>query len=66
VAFYRIYQIGADDRIKGAINFECATDQEALARARELMKVFPSIEGWTGTRRIARMDGAPSGRSALP
>ena len=41
VAFYRIYQIGADDRIKGAINFECATDQEALARAREPMKMFP-------------------------
>jgi hypothetical protein len=66
VAFYRIYQIGADDRIKGAISFECATDQEALAKARELLKVFPLIEVWTGTRRIACMDGAASGRSALP
>jgi hypothetical protein len=62
VAFYRIYQIGADDHIKGAIDFECATDQEALARARELLKVFPSIEVWTGMRRIARMDGTASGR----
>jgi hypothetical protein len=66
VAFYRIYQIGADDHIKGATNLECTTDQEALVRAGELMDVFPSIEVWTGTHCIARMDGTATRRSALP
>jgi hypothetical protein len=55
---YRFYLLGADDHIKGAENVECATDQDACLKARQMMRSHPSIEIWEGSRFVARIDAA--------
>jgi hypothetical protein len=57
MAFYRIYQIGADDHIRVAQSFDCASGEDALAKSREQMEGFPRVEVWIGTQCIARLTG---------
>jgi hypothetical protein len=50
---YRIYWIGADGRIKGAENIDCATDQDAVAEAWQRIGHSPGMEVWQEARRVA-------------
>jgi len=52
---YRIYWIGPDDRIKQADYLDCASDVDAETKTRGLMRSFPVVEVWQGTRRVLRL-----------
>ena len=55
MALYRIYKLDADDHIADAENVECATDEEACAKALQMQGAYPAVEVWEGARRVARM-----------
>ena len=51
---YRFYLI-ADNRFKAVEVVECASDDEARARAREVMGAFAGVEVWTDGRLVAKV-----------
>lgn len=55
MASYRIYWFGADNHISAAQNIECSSDEEARAKAKDLIGEFPAAEVWNGPRRVARL-----------
>ena len=61
---YRIYRLGADGRIKEAVNIDCASDEEAQEAAIREIGNFPEAEVWEGARRVARVTN-PNPRDAL-
>ena len=70
---YSCLVIGAGNLLVTRQEFEAATDQDAMARARELFRDAPiaphnveRFEVWGGTRRIAPEACAKQARSAGP
>jgi hypothetical protein len=61
---YRIYLM-SDDHIHDGFDFECATDEEALAEAQNLLGTHAKAEVWIGTRRVG-VEVSPSGPNPLP
>jgi hypothetical protein len=55
MAAYRIYWFGADGHISAAQNLECSSDDQARARARDLVGEFQAAEVWNGRRRVVRL-----------
>jgi hypothetical protein len=55
MALYRIYRVDAADHIADAENVECADDEEACAKAREMQGYYPAVEVWEGSRLVARI-----------
>jgi len=55
MAFYRIYWIGDDGRIKRGEDTECASDAEAQRVALERIGSYAAIEVWEAGRRVARV-----------
>jgi hypothetical protein len=53
---YRLYQLGADGRILGAVNRSFADDDEALEHADRLLDSHPAIEIWQTDRLVARRE----------
>jgi hypothetical protein len=50
---YRIYFVGSDGLFSGAQFLECADDQEAIQKARQLVDGH-DVELWNGERFVAR------------
>jgi hypothetical protein len=65
MALYRIYAVSDDDHYSGIVRvIECATDDAALARAKQLVDGHSVEVGvWKGGRLIARVWGSPAARS---
>jgi hypothetical protein len=57
MVLYRFYWFGSDGHIKSAENVECASDDEAAAKAREQIGSYAAIEVWLGTRCVVRLSG---------
>jgi len=53
---YRLYQLGADGRIHGAVNRSFADDAEAVAHADRLLDSYPAIEIWQTDRLVGRRE----------
>ncbi|MGZ3273070.1 MAG: hypothetical protein ACXU82_09130 [Caulobacteraceae bacterium] len=53
---YRLYHLGVDGRIHGAINRSFADDAEALEHADRLLDSHPAIEIWQTDRLVARRE----------
>ncbi len=63
MAHYRCYLTNGG-RIESAEDFECGSDEEAVAKARELHEQRRrSVELWAGTRRVFALPdgGTPAG-----
>ena len=61
VAHYRVYNLGAGDRIVGVTEILCETDEQAVSEARTLLERRP-IEVWHCGRKLARFQ--PEHRTA--
>ena len=58
---YRIYCLNRQDRITGApIEAQFASDQDAIAGAREQIGDCASAEVWQLSRLVARVPGTPA------
>jgi hypothetical protein len=58
MAQYRIYLLDANNRFRAVEVVECATDDEARAKAREVMGgLFAGAEVWTDGRLVAKIRG---------
>jgi hypothetical protein len=56
VSDYRIYVLDREGRINSPPEIAiCATDEEAMARAREILTSLP-VEVWLGPKRVGRLD----------
>ena len=53
---YRLYHLGADGRICGAINRSFVDDAEAVEHADRLLETHPAIEIWQTDRLVGRRD----------
>jgi hypothetical protein len=53
---YRAYTLGEDGHFIGFEPLVCASDEEAVERARLMAKKFP-IELWSGPRLVTRLAG---------
>ena len=58
VAEYRVYIIGSDGHFYNSLPLECADDDMAMERARQLV-VGHDVELWQRDRKIARFDHQP-------
>lgn len=57
MAHYRIYYIDEHGMIESGVDAACAADDDALDLAHRLMKQWPRVEVWTGTRLVACLSG---------
>jgi hypothetical protein len=57
MALYRFYWFGSDGHIKAAENRDCASDEEAQAKALEMIAEHATLEVWLGARCVARLTG---------
>ncbi len=53
---YRLYHLGTDGRILGAINRSFAGDDEAFEHADRLLETHPAIEIWQTDRMVGRRE----------
>ena len=56
---YRCYILDGEDHIVQAHDLDCATDQEAMARAESLLVLdpyYPFAEVWHATRRVLKLE----------
>jgi len=53
---YRLYEVGADGRIRGALSRSFADDAEALAEAGHLLTDVSAVEIWQTDRMVGRLD----------
>jgi hypothetical protein len=56
---YQAYIIDSDDEFKNSVTLECADDEIALKRAKQLVGGH-HVELWQYTRKIATLDCSPS------
>jgi hypothetical protein len=59
MADYRIYTLGLDRHVVGSRIIEAATDEEALATAKELHS-DRALEVWTGARKVGTVPAEQS------
>jgi hypothetical protein len=59
VTEYRAYTIGVDGHIAGCEPLVCATDADAVERAKRLLG-FGTVELWTGPRLVTRLEQGAS------
>jgi hypothetical protein len=57
---YRAYIIGSDGEFKNSVPLECADDEGALKKAKQLVDGH-HVELWQRTRKIATFDHKPRG-----
>jgi hypothetical protein len=53
---YRLYHLGADGRISGAISRSFADDTEAFEHADRLLEAHPAVEIWQTDRLVGRRE----------
>jgi hypothetical protein len=53
---YRLYHLGADGRIRGAINRSFEGDAEAFELADRLLEAHPAIEIWQTDRLVGKRE----------
>jgi hypothetical protein len=53
---YRLYHLGTDGRICGAINRSFADDAEAFELADRMLEAHPAIEIWQTDRMVGRRE----------
>jgi hypothetical protein len=56
---YRIYQLGADGRIRAGVDFDCANDEAAIEAPKQFVGGC-DVEVWQGSRLVALLE-APKG-----
>jgi hypothetical protein len=52
---YRVFVIGPDGHVIDRIDLVCATEEDAIERARQVMDSH-AVELWRGSRRIERFE----------
>jgi hypothetical protein len=55
---YRVYTVGKDDHYGDVTVIECADDDDALERAKQLV-ASRAVDVWLGNRFIARVNHTP-------
>jgi hypothetical protein len=50
---YRVFLLGSDGRIRAAEELMCPSDDEACEHARSILTKCPTVEIWSGDRRVA-------------
>ena len=55
---YRVYIIGSDGHFQSSIPLDCADDDEAIERARQLVDGH-DVELWQRARKIATLEHKP-------
>ena len=53
---YRLYHLGSDGRIHGAVSRSFADDAEAVEHADRLLESHPAIEIWQTDRLVSRRE----------
>ena len=57
---YRLYQLGADGKIRSALNREFDDDMDAMRHARELLASHPGVEVWQTNRLVGLVEQSPA------
>jgi hypothetical protein len=57
---YRVYVLSTDEHIKDSANISCDSDEEAIEKARQLMKGHSLIEVWHRDRCVIRVKSTES------